>query len=250
MREIAVVGAQHRPAWCGLSKTDRPVRAGVCVDRSDFVIVLSGPFRGSFHHRLHGVGAAAQQQIVEILPFIWRQRDPDPSAFRCEPVRGGFGGALACAGAVMIGENDDALCLRRQRHLFQVRGRQRRPDRQMRAGGHDGERGLDAFGEPEESVGDVGEAHGAAAGRTEHLARIIDRRLCRAVIGEISAMERDAIAEVVAHDGYEAGKSAAALPMRQVGVEEKVGATGRRQARAMSDIVPPESLRSAPPVTE
>ena len=108
VREIAVVGAQHRPACCGLSKTDRPVRATICVDRSDFVIVLRRPFRGLLHHRLHGVGATAQQQIVEILSFLWRHRDPDPSAFGCEPVRSGFGSALACAGAVMISEDYDA----------------------------------------------------------------------------------------------------------------------------------------------
>jgi hypothetical protein len=178
------------------------------------------------------LGSAAQQDIVEVVAGLGRQSDRDLAGLGPQPPCGGFGGAQPGAGCVMIGENDDPLGFYGQLHLLEAGGRQSSPDGKPRAGGHNGEPGLDAFTERKDAaLSERSEPHRPAAGLAQHHARLRHGRFCHLVrlvrIGlEISPMDGDNVAGAIAHDSNEYGVARLRLPVRQVEVGQQIGALG------------------------
>ena len=127
---------------------------------------------------------------------------------------------------------------RRQLHLLEVGGRQRRPDRQARTRRHDGEAGLDAFANAKDAaVADRGQPHCAARHLAQHHARLGDGRLCHLFwLGGIDLQVRpvngDGVTGMIAHNSNQRGVAGLRLPVRQVGVRQQIGAVGDSKTAA------------------
>ena len=124
------------------------------------------------------------------------------------------------------------------------------PDRQARAGRHDGEAGLDAFAERERRrPSPIGaEPHRAAADPAEHHPRLGDGRLGdlwpSASSLQVGPVQGDDVAGTVAHDADQRGVAGLASPS----ASGRGGTAGRRrraqQARGRAGSAPPACRRS------
>jgi hypothetical protein len=128
--KVPFIGPQCGQRAGGLRKADRQVPS------SDLgcVLGLFSRLRGEsrLDNRGHNLGSLAQQHVVEVGTLLWRDRNCDLPPLTPQPAHCRLGGTAASAGCIVVGQNDDAVGLGWQLHLFEIRRRQGRPYRQTR----------------------------------------------------------------------------------------------------------------------
>ena len=150
----------------------------------------------------------------------------------------------------MIGENDDALRLRRQRTCSRFDAESVAQTGRCGQAAMTASAGLDAFGQPEKSRWRVRRQPHRAASQWRRASCAASQPVpwpCRhqrdrSDEGRCDSPARSRTTATIAR------KPAAAFPMGQVGVEEEIGAVGSPTIRAISGTARPTCLRSDLPV--
>ena len=129
MAQIAFNGTHARQGMRRLNKAYRQMPTCLCcLGRGLRVgVVLTAD---CILDQLEDRGATfTQQHVVEIRAGRCRHGNAHLAPFKLQLGGGGFRGTQPSAGGIVIGEDDDAPCLRRQLRLLHAAGGKRSPDR-------------------------------------------------------------------------------------------------------------------------